>query len=921
MTKKKAQKSAQPAERNEATPTESKPAKWWRQLLDEPIAIGLAILLVLRPIIDGITYPMYNLIFLVGTAAIFMTWAVNMLRNGHPLVHGRPIALLCAFFGVALLTSFDTIQAAATYNALMIWSGYLMIFVVMTNAIRTRLGLGILMGAFLFTMGGEALFSIIHLEIILPDTRMKVSTMSALRQSFFNTSGQLDPELVYRLSVNRAFGTLLFPNALGAFLLLGIPYTALSIRPSLDSLREALNVRRAQMRAQSAEAAFSEGLTGIAYAACVWFVVFFVIYMPIAFFIMPTVAVDMTTFVSARPMTSAIWLGFLPLACAIVTLVLTKLRGISVCLNLQRAVLLPMALVFQSIALYWTYSRGAFLGLIVASVVTWFIVSRRDGKQALEAGGTSANPAMAALLVFVLLVGSWQTVNAQAQAPGPTMEAAPVSTTSPTPAPAMPAPESASAKEAQFADTVSEAEAAKQAREGYDLSARDLANPASLKLRLDYWKTGAKMLAGNPITGVGLGNYATAYPKYQDAGAAEVKMAHNDYLQILAETGLLGGLLFVGFWVVWLIDAARTIRRASNRRLQIWMAGLFCGVFAFLIHSLVDFNFYNPSLATAMFFVAGAFHAHDNVLGKGMPKGQLVRNQMAIVPVMCLVMFIAGNAVRAYRADAMSGDLQHAPAVLSTGQWFAQKANPTTFKPENPPYAPISKILALVPTRNEIDRFGLILIRESGSREATPLPANEPLGSARVLNDGIVMLKYPEAAREVARARIQEWIDIYENADSLYPYDPEVAGVLFQCYELLRNMAPTPDIRKQYALNCEEWAKAAVERSPDQAWYREYYAKALWYRAEAESTSLAAKEKYYLDGLKQYEIATQLFSTVPRFWRLYAEALREMARAYRERGDETTKAKYAELGKNARDTARKLEIEIDKINKARLGIQ
>ena len=64
------------------------------------------------------------------------------------------------------------------------------------------------------------------------------------------------------------------------------------------------------------------------------------------------------------------------------------------------------------------------------------------------------------------------------------------------------------------------------------------------------------MIRGKPLMGVGLGAYETAYPIYsQDDGAIAlgrsyaVDRAHNDYLQLVAEGGIVGGVLALWFIV------------------------------------------------------------------------------------------------------------------------------------------------------------------------------------------------------------------------------------------------------------------------------------------------------------------------------------------------------------------------------------
>jgi O-antigen ligase len=77
-----------------------------------------------------------------------------------------------------------------------------------------------------------------------------------------------------------------------------------------------------------------------------------------------------------------------------------------------------------------------------------------------------------------------------------------------------------------------------------NLSASDLADTASFMIRVTYWKVGLTMIQDNFWTGVGLGNFGTAYAKYQYLGAGDVQAAHNAYLQFFCETGVFGFLAF-----------------------------------------------------------------------------------------------------------------------------------------------------------------------------------------------------------------------------------------------------------------------------------------------------------------------------------------------------------------------------------------
>ncbi|MGD0090225.1 MAG: O-antigen ligase family protein, partial [Planctomycetota bacterium] len=74
--------------------------------------------------------------------------------------------------------------------------------------------------------------------------------------------------------------------------------------------------------------------------------------------------------------------------------------------------------------------------------------------------------------------------------------------------------------------------------------------PRSLAVRFEYWKAALKMICAHPLSGVGLGGFAEYYPFFKTPLGAETTEAHNDYLHLWAELGVLGPLLYLGLWAL-----------------------------------------------------------------------------------------------------------------------------------------------------------------------------------------------------------------------------------------------------------------------------------------------------------------------------------------------------------------------------------
>lgn len=110
------------------------------------------------------------------------------------------------------------------------------------------------------------------------------------------------------------------------------------------------------------------------------------------------------------------------------------------------------------------------------------------------------------------------------------------------------------------------------------------------------WQDTWKMITAYPLTGVGLGAYTTIYPQYsrRDSGTLIIAQSHNDYLQILADAGVVGGVL--ALWFIGLL--ARSFVSGVQHpdpRLAALAMGAGGGIFAMLVHSVFDFNLQLPS--------------------------------------------------------------------------------------------------------------------------------------------------------------------------------------------------------------------------------------------------------------------------------------------------------------------------------------
>ena len=116
----------------------------------------------------------------------------------------------------------------------------------------------------------------------------------------------------------------------------------------------------------------------------------------------------------------------------------------------------------------------------------------------------------------------------------------------------------------------------------------------SLVTRTEYWRGAWRMIQDHPVTGVGLGAFPTAYPAYGRSSVKNERLehTHNDYLQLLTDAGLIGGLIGVWFLVELLRLARRQVRQLKQMRTQerALILGGYVAVLGIGIHSFLDFN-------------------------------------------------------------------------------------------------------------------------------------------------------------------------------------------------------------------------------------------------------------------------------------------------------------------------------------------
>ena len=121
--------------------------------------------------------------------------------------------------------------------------------------------------------------------------------------------------------------------------------------------------------------------------------------------------------------------------------------------------------------------------------------------------------------------------------------------------------------------------------------------------RIDFWRTAVKIFLAHPIIGAGFDAFGVAYSAYDSSsGMFRVEQAHNDYLQTLADAGIVGLVCVVTFIYLLFRKGMNIIRETSSGFRRGAAIGALAGCAGIMVHSFFDFPLRTP--ANAYVFLA-----------------------------------------------------------------------------------------------------------------------------------------------------------------------------------------------------------------------------------------------------------------------------------------------------------------------------
>lgn len=851
-------------------------------------SLGIGLLLVLRPWLDGYTFFSDNVYFTWSIYLLCALWLIKIFKQKKQIHFPVPAAILAMLMLVCFVITRYSYQYFNTYQHLWLWLGYAALFMLTLNTTRNKSAWSIVLTVFLFGVGLQALFSILHFEYLLPHLRRVIQDPLML-QRYFGTN-TINPEMARRFNVNRAFGSMLFPNALAAYMLLAIPLACIGIkiwwRDAADTLKRKNNA--------PATAPIDRAIllaVAIALGIGCFVAVFFVTHFPREYVYKDSL-LAMPTYLKTAPLAI---LAFIFACCTALAMLLALTRygldGVWYLCRFTCACLLAPLLLYT---LWITYSRGAYLGLFFASLWSIFLLTIKPAQaRQLTAMIFRRKNAAAALIVLLFFAATALFLMDVGD----------------------------SASYAQTADGTSPENAGPSQpvdprtlvrEEGISLTATDLADPASLRLRFGYWRVALRIAMNNLLTGVGLGNFAIAYPAYQYIGAGDVREAHNGFLQIFAETGFLGGLLFFAFWAYFGIWGAWRIITEQDKPTKLLLLGLYAGVIAFCAHAFVDINFSHPSLVMFAIVYAGLFysrtthtstsddepHTTEKEAPPPTPCFSVKRHRLAAIAFMVLLLIATAAVFRAWGQQLVLSRFSF--INVSSNSELSKRMRAGQFylaelpryaelilqgqKPSNNPRIVIPLARLFLPEYEAYN--GLCVFYKPAPNHRNRflrLEEGEPIP-----DDGLMIVgRSAYYIRDCAMESIAAWIEELKRVDRIFPHHHELALNIVKWYELHVDHTRGKAYQEEWPVWLSEylnWTRILKQRNPYHADVRMFYAQALMRVALLRNDDTS--QELIAQAMEEWKVVMALTPITTSHKYAYAATLASLGDYYKEQGEE-----------------------------------
>jgi O-antigen ligase/Tfp pilus assembly protein PilF len=191
----------------------------------------------------------------------------------------------------------------------------------------------------------------------------------------------------------------------------------------------------------------------------------------------------------------------------------------------------------------------------------------------------------------------------------------------------------------------------------------------SANKRLTAWKRSLQLLRENPLLGVGLGNWKVAILKIENQVSKDYiyqYKVHNDFLEIPAETGIFGGVLFLSIFLLLFWKYLVLFLKKGSPGAVEWMFLPTLGLFAYSFDAFFNFPHDRPEIQSLFALYAGIGIAWTSLFLAGKNKSEanaLDADELAL-PVPLMTRLLRGKSAGEGEGISVSPAARYGMMVL-----------------------------------------------------------------------------------------------------------------------------------------------------------------------------------------------------------------------------------------------------------------
>jgi O-antigen ligase len=138
------------------------------------------------------------------------------------------------------------------------------------------------------------------------------------------------------------------------------------------------------------------------------------------------------------------------------------------------------------------------------------------------------------------------------------------------------------------------------------------------EFRADIWRTTLRIARDYPLTGIGVHNTRYLYDEYKDDASVETQVphAHNNYIQLIVERGVVGLAAFAFFVYALYKLFARGYRRARSPTTRVLGLAGIGATTGLLVEGFFEYTFGDYEIMVILYTLAGALVAAERLEGR-----------------------------------------------------------------------------------------------------------------------------------------------------------------------------------------------------------------------------------------------------------------------------------------------------------------